>query len=531
MKNLVRKLVATFLIITMLTCMFTGCGEDEADNSNTTELSWYINFSWFSTNWGENLVSKEITKKTGCSIDFIVPTGNPSEKLDSMIDSETLPDILTLGWWEPQVAQMINNKDVYALDELADQYDTYFYNVTDKQIVKWHSSSDGHLYKYPNSAYSPEDYKIHKSLSSNEAFLVRKDIYEAIGSPDMSTPEGFTKAVKKAAEMFPTVDGNELIPIGATEFTETGCDSFDNYLLDFLATPYVTTSNEALDRYKDSDLLLWLKTFRKLCNEGYLKDEVFIDTRTQMSEKIAKGQYFCMLYQHSDIEQEQKILAKNNPDSIYIAVDGPKSGGGDEYTLPGLSENGWTVTMISKNCKDPEKAIKLLTYLISEEGQLMTWMGVEGTTWDYDENHIPKMHDDVSQLLATDREAFDKKYGADSCYWMLQNDAMASDWIIKSDDDPLKQMEQWTIPYTVDVGQYLTYLDPDSLIGKIKIRADKLWGNTLPKLLTAKTDEECENIYSQYIKEKYDMGYNKVLNASTLQMKENRKKLGLDDEK
>ena len=98
-----------------------------------------------------------------------------------------------------------------------------------------------------------------------------------------------------------------------------------------------------------------------------------------------------MIYQYTDIADQEKALYKENPDSIYIAVDGPKNLTGDDYTLPGTSVNGWTVTLISKNCKNPDKAIKLLSYLISEEGQKMTWLGVKGKTWDYNEEGRPEM--------------------------------------------------------------------------------------------------------------------------------------------
>ena len=42
-------------------------------------LDWYINYSWFSTPWGENLVSQTITEETGVDIHFITPLGNESE--------------------------------------------------------------------------------------------------------------------------------------------------------------------------------------------------------------------------------------------------------------------------------------------------------------------------------------------------------------------------------------------------------------------------------------------------------------------
>jgi putative aldouronate transport system substrate-binding protein len=247
-----------------------------------------------------------------------------------------------------------------------------------------------------------------------------------------------------------------------------------------------------------------------------------------MSEKISNGQYFCMIYQYTDMADQEKMLYANNPDSIYIAVDGPKNSAGDDYTLPGTSINGWTVTVIPKNCKNPEKAIKLLTYLISEEGQKTTWLGVEGKTWDYNEEGVPEMKDDVKKVLYSDRDAFDKKYGADSCYWMMQNDAMASQWIKDDKENPVVQLKQWTYPYTTYVGQYTITFDSDSKVGNIKNDIDILWGKTLPKLLLASNEEEFDDIYNSYIKEKYNEGYNKVLKALTKKMNENIKRLGID---
>lgn len=341
-----------YLFLTVIICViFIGCGK-KVKKSSTVDLSWYINFSWFSGDWGNNMVSKAITEKTGCSISFVTPTGDPNEKLDAMISSDTLPDLITLGWWESGIDQMINEGKVYALDELSEKYDTYFMKVVDDAVVSWHKSDDGHLYKYPNSACAPSDYSKYDNLASNETFLVRKDIYEAIGSPDMTTPEGFEKAVEKAAKMYPTVDGKEMIPVGCTQFNDRGCDSFDNYLLDFLAVPYTDKNGNAIDRLKDESYVAWLKTYNRLARKGLLKDDIFVDSRAQMSEKILNGQYFCMIYQYTDMADQEKALYKENPDSIYIAVDGPKNLTGDDYTLPGTSVNGWTVTLISKKLQE-----------------------------------------------------------------------------------------------------------------------------------------------------------------------------------
>lgn len=83
---------------------------------------------------------------------------------------------------------------------------------------------------------------------------------------------------------------------------------------------------------------------------------------------MARGRYFCMLYQYSDMLTQQKILYANDPDSIYMAVEGPRNANGDDPLRPTTTINGWTVTLISKNCKHPERAIAFLDYLMSEHG-------------------------------------------------------------------------------------------------------------------------------------------------------------------
>ena len=213
-------------------------------------LDWYINYSWFATPWGENLVSQTITEETGVSVNFITPMGNEQEKLNALISSDKLPDIITLGYWESQIDEMIEKDMVYALNELADAYDPYFYEVTDEIAVNWYTEEDGNIYVYPNSSISPQDLEESDKIGSNQTFLVRKDIYEAIGSPDMTTPEGFANAVRKAAELFPEIDGKPLIPIGAHVFDEMGSVSFDKYLMNFLAIPW-EKDGKLYDRYTD----------------------------------------------------------------------------------------------------------------------------------------------------------------------------------------------------------------------------------------------------------------------------------------
>lgn len=488
------------------------------------ELDWYINFSWYSTPWGNNAVSQKITEETGVTINYITPVGNEAEKFDALISSKTLPDLITLGWWESQLDEMIAKDMVYALNELADEYDAYFWNVADQTVVDWYTMADGNLYCYPNSSYVPEDYENYDNIASNQTFLVRKDIYEAIGSPDMTTPEGFKNAVRKATEMFPEVDGYPLIPIGSHIFTDTGCDSFDKHLWNFLAVPY-EENGQYYDRYTNEDYITWLKAFRELGAEGYLKEDIFIDQRTQMDEKLAKGQYFCMIYQRTDMAAQQALLYANDPNKIYMAIDGPKNAAGDDHVLPGAGINGWTVTLISKNCERPDRAIEFLAYLMSEEGQIRTFLGVEGVTYDEVDGKL-QVRKEIQELINTDRAKYDQLYGGDSAYWMLQDNIMQLKWK-QPLTAPNGQLEEWTYPYSSYLGQYEISFDTNTEAGSIYSKVQKLWSEALPKLLLAETEEEFDGIFNDFLTAREALGYDKVMEACTEQIQENKKRLGI----
>ena len=59
------------------------------------------------------------------------------------------------------------------------------------------------------------------NIPSNQVYMVRKDMYEALGKPDMTTPEGFVNTLVAAKEKFPDVDGSPLIPLGTPRIQGT----------------------------------------------------------------------------------------------------------------------------------------------------------------------------------------------------------------------------------------------------------------------------------------------------------------------
>lgn len=546
-----RKEMKKFLTVVLMLCMvatsvvFAGGSKESAKASvtvsndapgwkaaaaNPIEFDWYLHFSWFARHWGDSVISKYITEKTGVSLNFVVPAGNEAEKLNAMIAGDALTDFITIGWWEGQVNQMIDADLVYALDELADKYDPYWHKVVNPDLVGWYTKDDGHIYGYPNSSYTPADYKTYAGqLTSNETFLVRKDMYEAIGSPDMSTPEGFVGALKKAKEMFPTVNGQPLIPFAANEFGDIGESSITKILPHFLAI-----SPEENGKFIDYNLGLtenpeyvrWLKALNTANREGLISTDIFVDKRSQIEEKAAQGRYFALFFQNCDMVTAQNTLYAADPNSIYIAVDGPKNSKGDAHKLGGGGIAGWTVTLISKNCKDPARAIQFLTYLISEEGLMDCYFGQEGVTYNM-VNGVPTFTPEVYDLKMNNNEKQETEIGTQWTYWMLQNTAW-SDKFGKEYAPAVEQPYLWSMDYATSYAAYdgLTLpvgSDEDLIYQEIQ----REWGKVLVNLITAKTEADFNKIVADFNQFKKDAGVDKVIAAQTALMAVQKAKLGM----
>ncbi len=523
-----KKSFCFFFIFIMILQTLAGCAQTrpaQVVSEEPVELDWYVNFSWYNTTWGGNAVSDAITDKTGVTVNFISPEGSETETLDALIAGDKLPDLITLGWWETQLNVIIDRGLVYPLNELAQEYDPYFLEVADPDRLAWYTREDGNVYCYPNSSYTVRDYEEGRGASSNQTFLVRKDIYEAIGSPDMTTPEGFAAAVRAAAERFPEVDGKSLIPVGAHEFTGTGCDSFDKFLLNFLAVPY-EKDGKFYDRYTDPEYKRWLSMFRQLGEEGLLSSDIFIDKRAQMDEKIRDGRYFCMIYQRTDIADIEREIYDADPERVYIAVDAPRNQNGDAHTLPGTGINGWTVTLISKNCERPDLAIKLMSTMMSEEGQKLIALGVEGENYTMVDGRAV-LTEETQALLGGNYMEYLATVGGNDVYWMLQDNRIQDQWK-PLEIEPIRQMEDWAKPYTFYTGQYDVSFTPESDEAAANEKIAAIHGEMLPRLLLASSQEEFETLWQEYVQRRENAGLEAVLEDSTRQMNEAKIRLGLD---
>lgn len=499
----------------------SGCAQEmSVVEEEPVTLTWYVNFSWFDKSWGEDVVSQYITEKTGINVKYVAPTGDESMFLQSLLSSNATADLITFEPWDPLYSNFLDQNVFAPLDILGEKYESKFMDYTNTDTVQWYAY-ENHLYVYPNASYP---LGMEQSYS-NQSFLVRKDIYEGIGSPDMTTPEGFLSALEMAKEFCPTVGGKELIPLGLQEFSSTGNTALEDYLQNFLAIAY-EEAGVVVDRLVHSDSILWLETMNEAYRRDLLSIDIFVDKRVQMEEKIAEGQYFAMLYQWSDCTEQLMELYNHSPEKRYIPVDGPKNLNGDEHTLAGSSVQGWTVTGIAENSLYKEESLELLTFLMSDEGQKLIFMGIEGVT--YEEGVDGFQRTEEAQLfLEENPTGYAREYGGTDVLWPLMNPAYAEEkGYLLGEHSYFQDIKSWSEDKTLNFSLYtypeFTQSSPVyNIAGEDALRK----GSMLVELITAESSEKFHEIWGNFLLEREESGYEKVMEVRQQQLDENKIRL------
>lgn len=546
-KQLLKKSMCTGLAAVMAAGALTGCGDKSKETENVameqtsedgtveggrykldentpawqldtkedSHLTWYVNAEWWNTEWGNDVVTKKIKEDLNVDIEFLV---GDDTKLNTFFAGGDMPDIITVFDANSTVAQKADTW-AYSLGDLADNYDPYFYKVASEQSMNWFALDDGKTYGYPDYSNTQEDYD-GGDIFAKTAFVIRKDVYEAIGKPSMGTQEEFLSALSQIKEQFP-----DLIPFGFNNFETDGTSSMGDVFQDFIGVPLAKEDGSFYNRNLDEDYLSWMKTFNQAYRNGCISDDSFTDDNTAWQEKESIGKYACIMMEGTP--QQSGFLttfANANPDSAYIAIDGPQSTVGNAPTLNQAGISGWMITYVSKTCQDPAKAIQLYTYLLSEEGQILTNYGVEGETYTINADGKYELTAEAKELRDTDNDRFKKEmrlgefipFGHDR-YKALSDDAYP---------ESIKQMQEWgqgkLVPHFI-----LENTDPDA--GSAEARtfaaAKTNWSATVVGLIRAKDDTEFDSTLEGYKQFLTDNNWDAVEEVKTQKMAENAEKL------
>ncbi|WMT41172.1 sugar ABC transporter substrate-binding protein [Paenibacillus sp. D2_2] len=481
-----------------------------------TDLTWYVNADWWNTDFGNDVVTKKIKEDLNINIKFI--TGDDT-KLNTFFAGGEMPDMITTFGADSAVVQKANTW-AYSLNDLADKYDPYFYKVAAQDTLNWFKLKDGKTYGYPDYSNTQADYDSGE-IPAKTAFVIRKDVYDALGQPSMGTQEEFLKVLKDIKAKFPS-----LIPLGFNSIGE-GAGSLGDVFQDFLGVPLEDNNGDFYNRNLDEGYLSWLKTLNTAYRDGSISDDSFADDGPAFEEKVKSGKYATMLLDGTPQQGGHlQIFMSANPGKEYIAIDGPQSTDGNKPKLNQSGITGWMINFITKNCKDPAKAIQIFTYLLSDEGQMLVNYGIEGQTYKSVGDGKYELLPEVKDLQLNNSDKFKKEYrmGEFIFFGHDRYKALSTD----SFPESIKQMQEWgkgkLVPHFI-----LENINPDQ--GTQEARSlsaiNTKWNTTMVSMIRSKDDNEFNNNLASYKSFLDENNWDKIVKARSEKMKINKEKLGI----
>lgn len=515
-----------------------GDGPSWTWDTTPHEIDWYIHMGWYGKRWNlDTLYDREVTARTGVQVDITTPAGGGSERLNTMLASRDFPDILTMGHWEAQFRQLQDAGLLHPLDELIDRYAPTFDEIIPDSMRNWYRYEDGNWYGFVSSFWAPE--REERFAREAEAMgiepahmtpwyymVARQDIMDEFGftSEDFTDPD-------RVVEMLKQVKGYkyndfEVLPIHfGPDGQHIGAAALDG----FFAVPQEYASGDlGIPREEELYLeeLLWVN---RLYREGLIDDRVFTDGRPQTEERLASGNIFLFMGGFSD---SWETLYRDDPDARYVAVGPLRNSAGDRPWMESGGVAGWTVSMIPNSANRPDRIIRFLEFLYSDEGQMLHYLGTEGETFEWTDDGKTRWTDEfVSFRESNPPQTVEQTYGLHTFFW-AQDDIYQKTYVPREftpAQEMTQEVQRASYPYVYSILPYSRIeppggTDESGLLAEI----DVYWQAQIPKIVRAGSAEEATRIWKESVDRMYELGWEEVYTIMNQRFKANKEKLEIE---
>lgn len=572
------RVISVLLAAMLASTAFTSCTttENSSSPSNSSgkdsggiDMSTVDTLSVFSMSSNvsglqENWFSKVLEEKFAVKLDIISNGGDATQKLQALMTSGELPDIVVFQDKNKQVSDAVQANLLLNLDDYKDYTKNIEKNAGKSlQYFRDNVSNDtGNAYAvggYVGSGANP--------TTTNWGPGIRWDLYKKVGMPEMETFEDLIPVLKKMQELYPTTENGKKV-YGMSLWTDWDSAGYGMFFAFEIANllgidvdqvaltlPFIEHNIETdeIKTYLDEDsaYMRAIRFYRALNQEGLLDP----DSATQKFEgfmaKAAEGQvlfspWVGTMDGYSTLEMKNAdepigTMPVFTGESKVLMFDGAYSMG---------RAYAWAV---GANTKYPEKAVSVIDYMYSEEGAMTLVNGPQGVTWDYDDEGKPYLTEtgldaiqngtalpdggkigpaggletgqsvfqceglSVYSLLSTGEtisyEGWDSYLGKNNT--KLQNDwkeAMGAENIV----DYAKKND---IAVTVPDAYNLVEAKPDDITSKATQIGSIITTNSW-KMVFAKDDAEFNALYEEMVTKAKGLGYDEVVEWSKAALKD-----------
>lgn len=355
-----------------------------------TTLSYFVaddsNAAIMTTDWNDNEFYQEMERRTGVHLEFeMVSSADYQTNFNLMIASGNLADMIYVGasYYAEGVDAAIDDGYFLDLTDLVDEYMPNYEKIRTSDIqYELLSTTDsgrlGAVYELRQSKQGPwlglwirQDWLDDLGLDTPVTFDDYHEVLTAFKNEKGATAPLILNFSGSDGE-FGTMSGG-LNVLNSWQLDETGKVNFGPYM----------------DAWKE-----YVTIMHQWYTEGLIDpDFMATDERTADMAKVVTGAsgLFAALYTMPSVYE----AASEDPNMDLAPVNPPVMNEGDEGHIRLRDSYTSGNTAISADSENWEVALRWLDYLYTEEGALLANYGVEGDTFEFDENGEPVFTDKI----------------------------------------------------------------------------------------------------------------------------------------
>ena len=355
-----------------------------------TTLSYFVaddsNAAIMTTDWNDNEFYQEMERRTGVHLEFeMVSSADYQTNFNLMIASGNLADMIYVGasYYAEGVDAAIDDGYFLDLTDLVDEYMPNYERIrtSDVQYELLSTTDSGRLgavYELRQSKQGPwlglwirQDWLDDLGLDTPVTFDDYHEVLTAFKNEKGATAPLILNFSGSDGE-FGTMSGG-LNVLNSWQLDETGKVNFGPYM----------------DAWKE-----YVTIMHQWYTEGLIDpDFMATDERTADMAKVVTGAsgLFAALYTMPSVYE----AASEDPNMNLAPVNPPVMNEGDEGHIRLRDSYTSGNTAISADSENWEVALRWLDYLYTDEGALLANYGVEGDTFEFDENGKPVFTDKI----------------------------------------------------------------------------------------------------------------------------------------
>lgn len=355
-----------------------------------TTLSYFVaddsNAAIMTTDWNDNEFYQEMERRTGVHLEFeMVSSADYQTNFNLMIASGNLADMIYVGasYYAEGVDAAIDDGYFLDLTDLVDEYMPNYEKIrtSDVQYELLSTTDSGRLgavYELRQSKQGPwlglwirQDWLDDLGLETPVTFDDYHEVLTAFKNEKGATAPLILNFSGSDGE-FGTMSGG-LNVLNSWQLDETGKVNFGPYM----------------DAWKE-----YVTIMHQWYTEGLIDpDFMATDERTADMAKVVTGAsgLFAALYTMPSVYE----AASEDPNMNLAPVNPPVMNEGDEGHIRLRDSYTSGNTAISADSENWEVALRWLDYLYTDEGALLANYGVEGDTFEFDENGKPVFTDKI----------------------------------------------------------------------------------------------------------------------------------------